>query len=383
MIIHLDMDAFFASIEQAINPRFKGKPLIVGTRNNKFHTVVCAASYEAKALGINSGMPSIEAFKICPKLEFTPADQSKYIWTSQEILGMLKCYNLPVEYASIDEFQIDVSGINNPVEFAKTIQKQIYSRFNITVSIGIAKNWILAKLASKLKKPNSLEYINDENLEFILSTVPAKKLCGVGEKTEIILADLGINSCLDLYKKSASFLEANLGAVGLNFYYSLRSKDSLNTIQEDDSGPKSVGHSYTFPRLSENTGFIHAWIRLLSEMIAVRLRKQDLTAKTIHIWLNGPELGNFGAQKTFTEHTSSGLEIYQKALKIMAKNFPKTPKIRAMGVTCSSLLTNNYLPLLAEDKRREALLKTVDKINYRFGESTVYPAVIELTKRMK
>lgn len=381
--MHFDMDAFFASIEQAINPRFKGRPLIVGSRNSKFHTVVCAASYEAKAFGITAGMPSIEAFKLCPKLEFIAADQGKYIWTSQEILKILKSYNLPVAYPSIDEFQIDVSGLNNPQELARTIQKQIQERFKITASVGIAKNWILAKLASKLKKPNGLEYITDENLEQILSLVPAKKLCGVGEKTKLILDNLGIKTCLDLYNKSAGFLETNLGATGLNFYYSLRSKDSLNTIQEDDSGPKSVGHSYTFPMVSVNTGFIQAWIRLLSEMIAVRLREQNLTAKTIHIWLNGPEIGNFRAQKSFSEHTSNGQEIYLKALKIMAKNFPKTPQVRALGITCSGLLINNYLPLLAEDKKRGDLSKTIDKINRRFGENTVYPAVIELTQKMK
>ncbi|MDO8488906.1 MAG: DNA polymerase IV, partial [Candidatus Omnitrophota bacterium] len=154
MILHIDMDAFFASIEQAINPRLKGKPLIVGSRSSKMHTVVCAASYAAKALGIHSGMPSREAFARCPNLEFVAADQAKYIWTSEQIFGLLKGYDLPLNYASIDEFQMDISSCQNPVSLGKEVKEQIYANFNITASVGIAKNWLLSKLASKLNKPD-------------------------------------------------------------------------------------------------------------------------------------------------------------------------------------------------------------------------------------
>ena len=143
------MDAFFASIEQAVNPRLKGRPLIVGSRGNRLHTVVCAASYEAKAYGIDSGMPSKEAFRICPDLAFVPAQQGRYIWTSEQILGLLRRYGFEVSYASIDEFQMDIRGTPNPETLAQGIQKRIQEAFKITASIGIAKNCLLAKLASK------------------------------------------------------------------------------------------------------------------------------------------------------------------------------------------------------------------------------------------
>jgi len=374
------MDAFFASIEQAINPRLKGKPLIVGSRESRLHTVVCAASYEAKAMGIDSGMPSAEAFKICPNLEFVSADQSKYIWASEQIFELLKGYGFEAANASIDEFQMDIKDTPGPASLAQEIQKEIHQTFKITASIGIAKNSLLAKLASKINKPNGIAVLTPENLEQILAKVPAKKLRGVGPKTSLLLASLGIETCLDLYKKSPSFLEQFLGKHGLNMYAELHSTEHFDA-SKDDSETKSVGHSYTLPRASENTGFIRAWLRLLSEMVGARLRQQNLAARTIHLWLNGPEIPGFGAQRTLQEPTNDSYEICLHAQRIMAKTGQKMPKIRAMGVTCSTLSKVNYLPLFNEQKRREGLLKTMDKINAKLGDWSIYPAVIHLARQ--
>ena len=172
MILHIDMDAFFASVEQAINPRLKGKPLIVGTRERKLHTVVCAASYEAKALGIGSGMSSDEAFKICPDLNFVPAEQSKYIWTSGRILELIKGYGFETVYVSIDEFQVDIGNKRDGQLLAEDIRRRINKDFNITASVGIAKNCLLAKLASKLNKPNGVAALDESNLAEILRNNP-------------------------------------------------------------------------------------------------------------------------------------------------------------------------------------------------------------------
>ncbi|MFZ2937491.1 MAG: hypothetical protein WA066_02160 [Candidatus Omnitrophota bacterium] len=379
MILHVDMDAFFASIEQAINPRLKGKPLIVGSRNSKMHTVVCAASYEAKRAGIDSGMPSAEAFKICPNLEFVPAEQSKYIWTSCQIFQLLKQFGFEVLYASIDEFQMDIQDTPKPELLAEEIRKKINQEFNITASVGIAKNWLLAKLGSKLNKPNGVTVLTEANLESVLERFPASKICGVGKNAAVFLEGFGVNTCLDLYQKPAHFLEQHLGKYGLNLYVSLHSTDSFDGPEEPDE-PQSVGHSYTLPRAISNPQFIKAWIRTLSEMVARRLRQDNWESFTVHLWLNGPEIGNFGAQKTFQQPINDGYEIYKRCLKIMAKFGAKTPLIRAFGVSCSSLSKSIYQPLFREQKRREDLLKAVDKINSRYGDSSIYPAVISLAK---
>ncbi len=367
MILHIDMDAFFASIEQAINPRLKGKPLVVGSRGNKMHTVVCAASYEAKALGIHSGMPSREAFVRCPSLEFVAADQAKYIWTSEQIFQLLKGYNLPLNYASIDEFQMDLDGHPNPVSFAKEVKEKIYANFNITASVGIAKNWLLSKLASKLNKPDGLTLINDENFEEILRHAPLDKLCGMGGKNGQIFMAGGMKSCWDLYLNLPQFFNENPGKFDEN-------------PGKSNERPKSISHSYTLPKAQTNPQVIQAWIRLLSEMVAVRLRQQNLVSATAHLWLNGPEIGNFGAQKTYQLAINDGYEIYQRTFKIMVKSTLKNPRIRAIGVTCSSLSWGVYQPLLSEDIRREGLIKALDRINNRFGEGSIYPAITTLTR---
>lgn len=380
MILHIDMDAFFASIEQAVNPRLKGKALIVGSRGSRMHTVVCAASYEAKALGIDSGMPSAEAFKICPDLAFVVADQSKYIWTSEQIFELLKAYGFELAYASIDEFQMDILDAPDPASLAQDIQKQIYANFNITASIGIAGNCLLAKLASKLKKPNGIAILTPDNLEGVLKAVPVKKLCGVGAKTEAFFEGLGLKTCLDLYLKSPRFLEQNLGKNGLNFYHALHSSERFEPSQESQE-PKSVGHSYTLAMASANPVFIRAWIRLLSEMIARRLREKHLSAKTVHVWLSGPEMPGFGAQKTYQEPIDDGYGIYHRCLGIISQRGPKKLLVRALGVTCSSLFSGDQPVLFRKEQKRKELITTVDTINARLGEWTVYPAVVSLTRK--
>ena len=381
MILHIDMDAFFASIEQAINPRLKGKPVIVGSRDNKLYTVVCAASYEAKACGIDSGMSTADAFKVCPQLEFVPADQSKYIWTSERIFEMLKGHGFGLVYASIDEFQMDIREASEPLKLAREIQQQIYANFNITASVGIAKNWLLAKLASKLNKPNGIAILTPDNLEQTLAQVPVSRLCGIGAKTELALDSLGIKTCLELYQKPAQFLEQAFGQNGLNLYVALHEVGAFESAACQEK-PKSVGHSYTLPRASENTGFIQAWIRLLSEMVGERLRQNNLMASTINLWLNSPEMANFSAQKTYKEPTNDGYEISKKCLEIITKIGKKIPKIRALGVTCSKLSQPVYPALFKEQKKREDLIQALDELNSRFGEGSIYPAVVTLTRKI-
>ncbi|HPT39377.1 MAG TPA: DNA polymerase IV [Candidatus Omnitrophota bacterium] len=370
MILHVDMDAFFASIEQAINPRLVGKPLIVGSRGKKMHTVVCAASYAAKALGIHSGMPSREAFSICPDLEFIAADQGKYIWTSEQIFDLLKGYDLPLNYASIDEFQLDLGSYPEPLNLGKKIKEQIYANFNITASVGIAKTWLLAKLASKLNKPDGLTLIDDSNFEQILRKTSLDKLCGMGGKIGANFMAGGLKSCWDLYLNLPEFFSQS---------YDNSSKSDENPGKSSER-PKSISHSYTLPETKINPQVIRAWIRLLSEMVATRLRQQNLVSATVHLWLTGPEIGNFGAQKTYQSATNDGYEIYQRSLKIMAKSSLKNPRIRAIGVTCGSLSQGIYQPLLSEDIRREGLIKALDRINNRYGEGSIHPAITVLTR---
>ncbi|MDD5060567.1 MAG: hypothetical protein PHY35_05550, partial [Candidatus Omnitrophica bacterium] len=214
--------------------------------------------------------------------------------------------------------------------------------------------------------PNGLTLINDKNFEEILRKAPLDKLCGMGGKNGQIFMAQGLQTCWDLYLNLPQFFEAS----------PFSSSENPGKFNEK---PKSVSHSYTLPKNEINPQVIRAWIRLLSEMVAVRLRQQNLVSATVHLWLNGPEIGNFGAQKTQQAQTSDGFEIYQRALKIMAKSGLKNPRIRLIGVTCSNLSWANYQPLLSEEIRREGLIKALDHINNRFGERSIYPAITVLT----
>ena len=190
----------------------------------------------------------------------------------------------------------------------------------------------------------------------------------MGGKTGINLNAQGLKSCWDLYLNLPAFFEDQSGAFDEN-------PGKSNEL------PKSVSHSYTLPRFEINPQVICAWIRTLSEMVATRLRQQNLVSATVHLWLNGPEIGNFGAQKTQTLATNDGYEIYQRAIKIMAtKVTQKNPTIRAIGVTCSSLSLDSYQPLFTEEIRREGLIKALDRINGRFGEGSIYPAITSFTR---
>jgi DNA polymerase IV len=177
-----------------------------------------------------------------------------------------------------------------------------------------------------------------------------------------------MKTCWDLYLNLPAFFNENPGKFDQN-------------PGKSNEKPKSVSHSYTLPRSEINPQVIRAWIRLLSEMVAARLREQNLLGATAHLWLNGAEIGNFGAQKTYQTPTNDGYEIYQRALKIMAKSGLKNPKIRAIGVTCGSLSWGIYhQPLLREEIRREGLIQALDRINNRFGEGSIYPAITVLTR---
>ncbi|MDO8489182.1 MAG: hypothetical protein Q7S42_03620, partial [Candidatus Omnitrophota bacterium] len=193
------------------------------------------------------------------------------------------------------------------------------------------------------------------------------KLCGMAGKTGQIFIGQGLKTCWDLYLNLPDFFDENPG------------KFNENSGKSSEK-PKSVSHSYTLPKAQINPQVIQAWIRLLSEMVATRLRQENLVSQTVHLYLCGPEIGNFGAQKTYQVQTNDGYEIYQRAIKIMGKSALINSRIRAIGVTCSSLSWGIYQPLLSEEIRRKGLIQALDRINNRFGEGSIYPAVTVLTR---
>jgi len=388
MFLHIDMDAFFASIEQAINPHLKGQPLIVGSRANKYHTVVCAASYEAKALGIDSGMSTREAFRICPQAKFVAANSARYIFTSEQILELLGSFSPNLEYVSVDEFLLGFEGSEGGREkfigISHKIKQAIKDKFFIACSIGIAPTRILAKLASKLDKPDGIMVIEPKDIPVIFKRLPVEALCGVGPSLKSRLHSLGILTLKDLFDTPEQFLIGNFGKIGGCLYEAVRTNKDLPVAFFDipKGPPKSIGHSYTLSRETSSNDTIFAWLRLLSEMVSARLRRQNLEAKTLHLYiLNLNENRGFSRQKTFSQPTSDGCELYNRCRGIVGLKKGINFRVRAIGVTSSNFVLQEGIFLFNEQVKRHNLLKSLDSINRKIGEWSIFPASVLLTSR--
>ncbi|MFH1622404.1 MAG: DNA polymerase IV [Candidatus Omnitrophota bacterium] len=386
MILHIDMDAFFASVEQAINPALKDKPLIVGSRNNKYHTVVCAASYEAKRLGIDSGMSTKEAFSICPEAEFITSNSAKYLYVSEQIFGMLKAYPCDLEHSTIDEFDLEFASTQrlDCVEIAKEVKERIKQRFQITCSIGIAPNWQLAKLGSKIGKPDGLTLINQSNYLAILTDLPIEKVCGIGPALTAQLNTLGIKTCGQLIEYPRNILINKFGKVGLWLVDCLNPQISpikQKATAQNQNLPKSVGHSYTLPRETSNPYIIQGWIRLLSEMVGQRLRKLNLQAQTICLWLNSNKNRGFSKRKTFQIGIWLSIDIFMRSMAILGLKKGQRISVRAIGLSVSGLKLRSLTPLLEKEKIEENIAFTTDRINAKFGDWTIYPAILSQIHR--
>lgn len=401
MLLHIDMDAFFASVEQQINPNLKGKPVIVGSRDKKYYTVVAAASYEAKAYGIDSGMLTKDAYKLCPHAEFVACDSAKYTYVSREIFTILQDYSPQVEHSTIDEFDLEITGLERlfgpPLELGKIIKKRIRQAFGLTCSIGIAPTWILAKLGTKIRKPDGLILINEANLDTMIQGLPVSKICGIGPAINRYLETLGIQTCDQLKTIPEPVLVDNFGrSLGQWLYHILRFEKDLSydhsvnykpsatsyKLQAISNKPRTVGHSYTLPRAIFDQKIIDAWLRMLCEMVAERLRKYELLGHTTCLWVNSRN-ESFLRQKTHPIPTNDGLEIFLRSRAILAHLKANLGAIRALGVSLSGLISEQSPPLLTEQKKREDLLKALDKINARYGDWTISPAVLNLTGPIK
>ena len=403
MLLHIDMDAFFASVEQQINPRLRGKPVIVGSRDKKYHTVVAAASYEAKAYGIHSGMSSYEALKVCPHAEFVACDSAKYTYVSREIFELLHDYSPYVEHATIDEFDLKIDGLEPLfgafLEQAKTIKKRIREAFGLNCSVGIAPTWILAKLGTKIRKPDGLILINNANLDTIIKGLPIEKICGIGPALTAHLQTLGIFTCDQLKAAPENILIDNFGqSTGHWMYQVLRTNNpdlsfnsnsrsfaktgSGSSQTNENMGMKSIGHSYTLPRETRDKNVIYAWLRMLSEMVAERARKCNFTGRTVSLWTSSKNESSI-RQKTYSIPTNDGWEIFARSRAILSQKNGILSGIRALGVSLSGLISDCALPLLTEQKKREALLSAMDRVNARYGDWTLSPAVLNLINPVK
>lgn len=375
IVMHVDMDAFFASIEQQNNPALRGKPVAVIGRAKR--TVITTSSYEARACGVKTGMTTWEARQNCPHLILVPADNRRYTYTSAQIIALMQQFTPLVEVFSIDEAFLDITGslrlFGTPERIASLLKEQIRRRFGITCSIGIAPNKMLAKLASDMRKPDGLMVIGPEEVSRVLERVPVKDLCGVGAKTARQLDLYGIRTCGELGRFPVDLLRKRFGIIGEKLHrMGVGLDDSPVVSSEEAQEVKSVGHSTTLERDIEGRQEIERFLLQLSEMVGRRARRYNVWGKTVTLSIRYADFDTWvERQETLCHYINRSEDIYRAAVAVLDRIELMQP-VRLLGVRISNLrYESNQLPLFAAERKKALTTGAMDSVNDRFGEFAV------------
>lgn len=373
IIICIDMDAFFASVEQQANPRLRGKPIAVIGSGGR--TVITTRSYEARKFGVKTGMNIYEARKLCPHLILVVGDNEKYTYTCKELSVIYHRYTPDIEIYSIDEAFLDVTTTHHlfggPEAIGASIKKEVKDLFGINCTVGIAPNILMAKLASDIAKPDGLKWIKPEDTETVLKDLLVKELWGIGSATTERLEQFGIRTCGELGKAPVSLLRNKFGIMGETLKHMGQGRcDRPLMVKEED--PKSIGHSMTLPKDISDREAIKSELLKLSSMVGRRARKYGFAGKKITLTIRYADFKTFTKQVTLLAHRNATHEIYDSALDIL-DSIRLADKVRLLGVSLSQLMRENedQLALFNDDAKEKSLLKAIDGLNDKFGDFTV------------
>jgi DNA polymerase-4 len=343
-IVHIDMDAFYASVEQRDDPRLRGKPVVVAWKGNR--SVVCAASYEARRFGVRSAMPAIHAERLCPEAIFVPPDFTRYRAVSQSTREIFRRHTDLVEPLSLDEAYLDVTenktGLPTATRVAKTIREQIREELHLTASAGVAPNKFLAKLASDWRKPDGLFVIQPEDLDTFLPPLPIGRIPGVGKVTEKRLATLGIKTVGDLRSLERNILEDHFGRYGQRLYELTRGIDDSAVVA--DRPTKSISAEDTFETdvpLSET----EVIILRLAEKVWAASRKEARIARTVVLKLKTSDFNILTRSHTPLTPPSSYEELATIALALRERvHLSLQQRFRLVGVGLSNFRETDEPP---------------------------------------
>ncbi|MCT4563742.1 MAG: DNA polymerase IV [Maledivibacter sp.] len=331
-IIHVDLDAFFASVEQRDNPKLKGKPVIVGGKANR--GVVTTCSYEARKFGVHSAMPGFMAKKKCPHGIFLPVRHSRYREVSREVFDIFYELTDMVEPLSIDEAYLDVTNIDkSPIQIAKFIKEQVMKKTGLTISVGISYNKFLAKLASDWNKPDGIKVITREMIPKILEPLTIRKVYGIGKKSAEKLNKIGIFTVEDLLKLPKEYLTEFLGKYGNEVYDRIRGID--NRMVTSSRERKSIGREITLKKDTKDRDYLKKYLLGFSENISKTLIHKDVLAKTITVKIKTSDFENHTKSRTVHGYINSDKDIYDIACDII-EDMDMGVGIRLIGLTVSN-----------------------------------------------
>ena len=381
-ILHVDMDAFFAAIEQREHPEYRGKPVIVGGLSSR--GVVSTASYEARQSGVHSAMPMETARRRCPDGIFVQGSYALYAAVSAEIFAIFRRYSPLVEPLSIDEAFLDVTGMElltpSPRDYAEKLKAEILQKTALVASVGIAPNKFLAKLASDLEKPDGLVEIRAEEAAALLAPLSVRRLWGVGKRTEEKLAALGLKTIGDMQRTDEKRLAR---AVGIRAAHALKAlsfgRDDRSV--EPDREAKSIGKEVTFERDLESPEEAERALLALAEKVGWRLRLAGVSARTIQLKLRRADFTTFTRSRTLFEATAHDEPIFQ-TVRDLFRELGVKRGIRLLGVTGENF-EPSAMPSLFRDEKKERLYGAIDALKKRFGENIITKAPLVVKKPEK
>jgi DNA polymerase-4 len=379
-IFHVDMDAFFVSVEELFDPALKGKPVVVGGHRDE-RGVVSAASYAARTFGVHSAMPLRTAAKLCPQAIFVDGHPERYRECSAKVYGVLNTFSPRVEMASIDEAYLDMSGTERlhgpPMRAAHALHTKVKDETQLNCSIGIGASRLIAKVGSAKAKPNGVFWVVPGQEAKFLAPLDVRDIPGVGKKMEQNLHAMGIRQVGDLGRLEDNVLEEQFGKWGLALAGKARGEDAggwFDTDVGEETDAKSISHEHTFNEDTARLDQLEATLMRLSEMVGRRLREHDFHARTLQLKLRYTDFTTITRAHSLPAPTQLDTEIFEQIRTLFRKNWKAGAEVRLLGVQASSFEdVSNQINLLEGDRQQrwKQALAAADKLRDKFGESSV------------
>lgn len=380
-IFHVDMDAFFVSVEELLDPSLKGKPVIVGGQGHE-RGVVSAASYEARKYGIHSAMPLRTASSLCPQAIFLDGHMHLYHEYSGKVEAVLRRFSPVIEMASIDEAYMDMTGtarlFGPPLEAAHRLHDAIQRETGLNSSIGISQSRLVSKIASDQAKRNGILWVLPGTEAHWLAPLEVKRIPGVGKVTEKQLANVGIKRIGDLARLDEAFLASRFGKLGLALAGKAQGKDAGGWFDSElgaAEDPKSISHEHTFNEDTLDRDLLRATLVHLCEKVMKRLRAHGFNARTAQLKLRFEGFETITRAKTLSDPTDIDRNLIEAILHLFDANWPTSRAVRLIGVQVSHFSTGSPQPSLLtgeEDRRWRSALKAADKLKDKFGDSALH-----------
>jgi DNA polymerase-4 len=372
-ILHVDLDAFFAAVEQRDRPELRGKPVIVGGGGPNDRGVVSTASYEARKFGVHSAMPLRQAGRLCPHGIFLPVDGAKYLTASKDVMAVLRRFTPLVEPISIDEAFLDVTGsrilFGDGESIGRRIKEEVKSSVDLTISVGVATTKLVAKIASDLRKPDGLVVVQPGDEATFLAPLEIRRLWGVGEKSATVLREYGVRTIGDLAALPDDLLIRRFGKHGASLAQRARGLDD-DPVGDRDAA-KSIGHEHTFDVDTSDREQIERTLLAMAEGVAGRLRDSGVRATTITVKIRDTTFRTITRQRTLPDATDMTEPIFRTALEL-ARPEVRGLRIRLLGVTASGLGEREQLSLFAvDDPKKRRVTEAADAVRHRFGERAI------------